>query len=92
MYKGKMVVGERDGDDSVDSHAEVYMLDVKRCTASSISEVVFSRIFKLFFCNIDFWKFFHLYVNLMVYRIDWTKARSLIWVEQENHLNTGRED
>jgi len=42
MCKGKMVVGVYSCDGTVDSHAESCMLDVRWCTASSISVVVFS--------------------------------------------------
>lgn len=52
-----MVVGVCGCDGTVDSHAEACMLDVRWCTASSISVVVFSRTFKQVICNIDFWKF-----------------------------------
>jgi hypothetical protein len=54
IYKGRIAMGVCGFDGRTDSHAEVFILDVKRFTASSISAVVFRRTFRLVFCRINF--------------------------------------
>jgi hypothetical protein len=78
-------------DGSVNSYAEVWMLDIKRFTASSMSAVVFSRTFRLVLCRIDFWKF-----PQLIWKsnggafIGWTDSGNLFWARWSNDLSMER--